>query len=388
MNIKTLLHLAFGLSALALSYTTHAKPLGRHHATVIADCTDLDTCPLTRGDIISNNSHTHSGLPFSNGILFFGVNTDAKILNLNTHTKAFYLIEGTLSLRIFENRRDTFEIKAGDLTLAMQRAGYYKIKVSPNGQTTDIQVVDGQATIYSGNLASVIRKGETFRYLDNLAPRYRKIILPLYDDQYYFNHNFMNGYFRQYPLKAPKIRVAPHHSRGPQIEIITAPHPFILEKHSRRPSDKPVIIRDPRHRNNAPVLREHAEEQRPNRARPMPRPMPRQEAPNPEPIGPQSSLLKHTRLAALSIPDPRAVLPAEGADLEPTLIEQQKQEQIERDREKIRENVERKQERIDPSNAVQQKVEREEMKGRKVYNPKTDAQTLEMNNIREQRKGY
>ena len=164
MQIKKIFNVVLGLSTLIMGYTAYAAPVTTYQATVIADCSKLGNCPLRRGDILWNNDSSRSGLPLNNGMLFLGVDTRAKIINLTRNLQEFYLIKGTLSLRVWETRpRQVYQIQAGNLTVSIRRSGYYRIDVSPNGRETMIRVVEGRAEIRIGNLVKVIRKGETFR---------------------------------------------------------------------------------------------------------------------------------------------------------------------------------------------------------------------------------
>lgn len=292
MNIKmkTLLNMTLSLSALMASYTAHALPSKAYQASVIANCSDARACDLLEGDILSTSKQSRAGLPLHNGMLFLGPNTEAKVLVLNSHFNSFYLIGGTLSLRVFETRsREVFQIKSGDLTISMRQAGYYRVSASSDGRSTNIQVMAGNVVVRSGKSIQTVRKGEIFSYRDNQRPVYRRISLPLYDEQYYFTINFMNGYYSQYPQYAPKIQWRSQPFRGPKVEIITQQTPVIQYGQPRNVYNNTIIIRNETHQNSEPVWQEKSKHES-SRPGSKPASIETQTSPKPaEPTAPRSS---------------------------------------------------------------------------------------------------
>jgi hypothetical protein len=244
MNIQTLLKTALGLSILATSYAD-AAPLETYKAAVIADCSNSHSCPLIGGDILWNDEKSRSALPLQNGMLFLGINTRVKIVNLANTAQEFSLLRGTLGLRVWKNSlTQKFKIRAGNLIISMKEAGFYQIEVAPNGRTT-IQVISGRSEVRMGKFIKILKTGQSFMFADNRYSKYAVIRMPAYDDQYYFALNFIRSYYRMYPVDAPSADLIPQNVNGPRVEIIYYP-PVTIYSKPFKIYHKPVIVRESR----------------------------------------------------------------------------------------------------------------------------------------------
>lgn len=252
MTVQKLFKLALGFSIFITSYAT-AAPLSSK-ATIIGDCSKIRSCPLVNEDIILTDKKSRSGLIIPNGMIFLGTNTRIKVITLQNVAQEFSLMRGKLGVRLWQTQPNkVFIVKTGHLKILMNQAGYYQIDVTPNGRTTTIKVIQGRAQVRVGNVVQVISKGATFKYSDNRYFRYRKINLPIYDDHYTFSLNFMDSYYRQYPIDAPPVRLIPKTIRGPKMEIIYH-HPITIYSRPFRAYEQPVIVREPRYRRGEPAM--------------------------------------------------------------------------------------------------------------------------------------
>lgn len=177
--MKNLLNIALSLSLATIGYPVYAESSTSYQAAVLADCSELDNCPLTKGDTLLTSDTARSGLPLRDAVLILGLNTQVKIVNLNNELKEFNLIKGTLSLNILKNQpRHVYQIDAGKLLkVFIREAGYYRIEVSPNQRETSVRVIKGSAEIRIGNVIRVIKQGQTanIKQTDNKPPIYTNV---------------------------------------------------------------------------------------------------------------------------------------------------------------------------------------------------------------------
>jgi hypothetical protein len=128
--------------------------------------------PLVEGDEIASSANARLEIQFDTyNYLRLSENAYLKITTLRDEGVAVSLPQGTLSLRVFEFNKDKtfFEIDAPKTTIAVQKAGMYRIDAG-DAQSSEIRVTvteEGQARIYSESNGFTLRNGRSAKiFLD------------------------------------------------------------------------------------------------------------------------------------------------------------------------------------------------------------------------------
>lgn len=121
--------------------------------------------PLVEGDEIATSVNARLEIQFdTNNYLRLSENAYLKVMTLRDEGIAVSLPQGTMSLRVFEFKEKTFfEIDAPRTTIAVQKAGMYRIDAG-DSSSSEIRVTvteDGQARIYSENNGFTLRNGRS-----------------------------------------------------------------------------------------------------------------------------------------------------------------------------------------------------------------------------------
>ncbi len=124
--------------------------------------------PIVEGDEITTDGDARVEIQFDkNQHLRIAENSYLKIANLKDEGIAVSLSLGTLSLRItaFDKDKAFFEIDAPKMTLAVQRAGAYRVDAGKEG---DLEVrvsatEGGEARVYSDNAGFTLKNGRSTR---------------------------------------------------------------------------------------------------------------------------------------------------------------------------------------------------------------------------------
>src|ERR1035437_3564050 len=124
--------------------------------------------PLVEGDEVSTGPDARLELQFSNSThLRLDENAYLKMVTLSDDGIAVSLSQGTLSTRItsFDKDRTYFEIDAPQTTLAVQKAGSYRIDAGhPGDADLHVSIRDGgEARIYSNNAGFTLKSGRSAR---------------------------------------------------------------------------------------------------------------------------------------------------------------------------------------------------------------------------------
>lgn len=141
-----------------------------------ADSTDWEritqNLPLVDGDEIATSRDSRLEIQFnSQNYLRLAENSYLKVVTLKDEGIAVSLPQGTLSLRVleFDKERAFFEIDAPQTTVAVQKAGMYRIEAGDqNNKQVRVAATDfGEARIYSENSGFTLKNGRSARiYLD------------------------------------------------------------------------------------------------------------------------------------------------------------------------------------------------------------------------------
>lgn len=128
--------------------------------------------PIVEGDQLATASGSRLEIQFnSQTYLRLAENSILKIVSLKDESIAVSLPEGTLSLRVlsFDKAKSSFEIDAPQTTIAVQRAGMYRVDAG-NKDNSEVRIAitdSGEARIYSENSGFSLRSGRSARlYLD------------------------------------------------------------------------------------------------------------------------------------------------------------------------------------------------------------------------------
>ena len=122
--------------------------------------------PLVEGDEIVSGAGARLEIQFDiYNYLRLSENAHLKITTLRDEGVAVSLPQGTMSLRVFEFNKDKtfFEIDAPKTTIAVQKAGMYRVDAG-DAASTEIRVTvteEGQAKIYSENGGFTLRNGRS-----------------------------------------------------------------------------------------------------------------------------------------------------------------------------------------------------------------------------------
>lgn len=131
--------------------------------------------PIVEGDEITTNADARLEIQFSlYSHLRLNENSYLKVVNLKDEGIAVSLSQGTLNLRLaeFDKDRSYFEIDAPKTTVAVQRAGMYRVDSGKQGDS-EIRVTageDGEARVYSDNAGFTLKNGRSARvFIDGVT---------------------------------------------------------------------------------------------------------------------------------------------------------------------------------------------------------------------------
>jgi hypothetical protein len=117
--------------------------------------------PLTTGDKLWTDQGSRAELHLGSVTFRLGELTGFSFLNLDDHMTQVRLTEGTITLRVRRLGDDeTIEIDTPNLAFSVLRPGRYRINVNEAGDTTVINVRDGQGEVTGGGSAYTVHPGE------------------------------------------------------------------------------------------------------------------------------------------------------------------------------------------------------------------------------------
>ncbi len=132
-----------------------------------ADCLDWERAvinlPLVEGDSIVTDRESKLEIQFDkNSYLRLDGNSHLKILTLRNEGTAVSLLQGNLSLRLFDfdKKKTFFEIDAPKTTVAIQKEGLYRIDAS-SGAEVKIKTIEGETRVYSTDSGFTLRTGRS-----------------------------------------------------------------------------------------------------------------------------------------------------------------------------------------------------------------------------------
>ena len=117
--------------------------------------------PLTTGDKLWADRDARAELHVGSAAFRISGMTGFSFLNLSDHMIQVRLTEGTLNFRVRRLGDDeAIEIDTPNLAFSALRPGHYRVNVNEAGDTTIINVRDGQGEVTGGGSAYTIHAGE------------------------------------------------------------------------------------------------------------------------------------------------------------------------------------------------------------------------------------
>jgi uncharacterized protein DUF6600 len=127
--------------------------------------------PMTTGDKLWSDADARAELHFGATAVRLSGNTGFSFLNLTDQVTQLRLTEGTLNIRVRRLGEDeSFEVDTPNLAFSILRPGRYSINVNEAGDTTVVQVRDGEGEATGGGSAYTVHPHEvgTFSGTDQL----------------------------------------------------------------------------------------------------------------------------------------------------------------------------------------------------------------------------
>ncbi len=117
--------------------------------------------PITTGDKLWTDRDARAELHVGAAAFRLGQTTGFSFLNLSDNMIQVRLTEGTISFRVRRlDQGDSIEIDTPNLAFNVLRPGRYRINVNENGDTTIINVREGQGEITGGGSAYTLHGGD------------------------------------------------------------------------------------------------------------------------------------------------------------------------------------------------------------------------------------
>jgi hypothetical protein len=117
--------------------------------------------PLTTGDKLWTDQNGRAELHVAAASLRLGEQTGFSFLNLDDHMIQVRLTEGTISVRVRRlEQGDSIEVDTPSLAFSIPSAGRYRISVNEAGDTTIINVRDGEGDVAGGGSSYTVHPGQ------------------------------------------------------------------------------------------------------------------------------------------------------------------------------------------------------------------------------------
>jgi hypothetical protein len=129
--------------------------------------------PITTGDKLWTDQNARAELHIGSAAIRLGGMTGFSFLNLDDRTMQIRMTEGTINLRVKRLGDDeSIEVDTPNLAFSALRPGNYRINVNEAGDTTIINVPDGQGEVTGGGSAYTLHPGDQgiFSGTDSLNP--------------------------------------------------------------------------------------------------------------------------------------------------------------------------------------------------------------------------
>src|SRR6266852_4520364 len=118
--------------------------------------------PMTTGDKLWADHDSRAELHIGSASIRLGANTGFSFLNLDDNTVQLQVTEGTLRIRVKRlDRNDNFEVDTPNLAFSILRPGVYRVSVNEAGDTTVVNVRDGEGQVTGGGESYSVYANET-----------------------------------------------------------------------------------------------------------------------------------------------------------------------------------------------------------------------------------
>src|SRR5229473_1212017 len=118
--------------------------------------------PMTTGDKLWADHDSRAELHIGSASIRLGANTGFSFLNLDDNTVQLQVTEGTLRIRVQRlDRNDNFEVDTPNLAFSILRPGVYRVSVNEAGDTTVVNVRDGEGQVTGGGESYSVYTNET-----------------------------------------------------------------------------------------------------------------------------------------------------------------------------------------------------------------------------------
>jgi hypothetical protein len=102
--------------------------------------------PLTTGDKLWTDQDSRAELDIGSAAIRLGSTTGFSFLNLDDHSAQMQVTAGTVIVRVRAlNKDDNFEVDTPNLAVSLQQPGQYRVEVSEAGDSTVVEVAEGDA---------------------------------------------------------------------------------------------------------------------------------------------------------------------------------------------------------------------------------------------------
>jgi len=117
--------------------------------------------PITTGDKLWADQGGRAELHVGTAAIRLGDQTGFSFLNLDDHMMQIRLTEGTISLRVRRLGQDeVIEVDTPNLAFTITRPGRYRLNVNESGDTTIINVRDGEGSVTGGGSSYTVQPGQ------------------------------------------------------------------------------------------------------------------------------------------------------------------------------------------------------------------------------------
>lgn len=117
--------------------------------------------PLTIGDKLWTDKNARAELQVGSAVLYLSGETGFSFLNLDDRMMQLRLTQGTLNLHVRRLGQDeSIEVDTPNLAFSVLRTGSYRINVNESGDTTVINVRDGEGEVTGGGSAYTVHAKE------------------------------------------------------------------------------------------------------------------------------------------------------------------------------------------------------------------------------------
>jgi flagellar biosynthesis GTPase FlhF len=117
--------------------------------------------PITTGDKLWTDQNSRAELHIGSSVARIGDLTGFSFLNLDDHTTQVRLTEGALNLHVIRlGENETIEVDTPNLAFSILRPGHYRVNVNEAGDTSIINVRDGEGEVTGGGSAYTLHPGD------------------------------------------------------------------------------------------------------------------------------------------------------------------------------------------------------------------------------------